>query len=118
MSKVADRIKECREEHGMSADMLGKIIGRDRSMIFRYEKDEIGNIPINVIQQMAVALDVDPAYLMGWTDEKTSFHQKELIDNIDDEQKEVLELFNSLDQSRKFQALNFLRFLGSETGRQ
>ena len=48
MSKVADRIKECREELGLSADDLARIIGKDRATIYRYEKDEIGNIPINV----------------------------------------------------------------------
>ncbi len=117
MSKVSDRIKECREERGMSADQLGKIIGRDRSMIFRYEKDEIGNIPINVIQQIAVALDVDHAYLMGWSDEKTSLHNNMPIALMDDEQAEVVKLFSALDQKRKDQALSYLRFLESETGR-
>ena len=33
MSKVADRIKECREELGMSADDLAKIIGKNRATI-------------------------------------------------------------------------------------
>ncbi len=117
MSKVSDRIKACREELGMSADQLGKIIGRDRSMIFRYEKDEIGNIPINVIQQIAVALDVDPAYLMGWSDEKATFRKNEPIARMDDEQAEMLKLFDALDQKRKDQALSYLRFLGSETRR-
>lgn len=117
MSKVADRIKECREERGMNADQLGKIIGRDRSMIFRYEKDEIGNIPINVIQEMAIALDVDPAYLMGWSDEKTPFRKNEPIAQMDDEHAELIQRYDALDQSRKDQLMNFLRFLESGTGR-
>lgn len=117
MSKVADRIKECREERGMNADQLGKIIGRDRSMIFRYEKDEIGNIPINVIQQMAIALDVDPAYLMGWSDEKTPYRKKEPIAQMDDEHAELIQRYDALDQSRKDQLMNFLKFLESGTGR-
>ena len=117
MSKVADRIKECREERGMNADQLGKIIGRDRSMIFRYEKDEIGNIPINVIQEMAIALDVNPAYLMGWSDEKTTFRNKEPIAQMDDEHAELIERYDALDQSKKDQLMSFLRYLGSEIGR-
>ena len=117
MSKVADRIKECREERGMNADQLGKIIGRDRSMIFRYEKDEIGNIPINVIQEMAIALDVDPAYLMGWSDEKTPFRKNEPIAQMDDEHAELIQRYDALDQCRKDQLMNFLRFLESGTGR-
>ncbi len=117
MSKVADRIKECREERGMSADDLGKILGKDRSTIFRYEKDEIGNIPIAVITGMAVALDVNPAYLMGWSDEKTSFRNEEPIAQMDDEHAELISRYDALDQARKDQLMSFLRFLESGTGR-
>ncbi len=117
MSKVADRIKECREERGMNADQLGKIIGKDRSTIFRYEKDEIGNIPINVIQEMAIAFDVDPAYLMGWSDEKTPFRKNEPITHMDDEHAELIQRYDALDQGRKDQLMSFLRFLESGTGR-
>ena len=117
MSIVADRIKQCREDRGMSADTLAKILGKDRSTIFRYEKDEIGNIPINVIQAMAVALDVDPGYLMGWTDEKTPFRNKEPISKMDDEHAELIQLYDALDQVRKDQLMSFLRYLESGTGR-
>ena len=117
MSKVSDRIKECREERGMSADELGKILGKDRATIYRYEKDEIGNIPISVITGMAVALDVNPAYLMGWTDEKTSFRNKEPVTRMDDEHAELNKLYDALDQGRKDQLMSFLRFLATGTGR-
>ncbi len=117
MSKVADRIKECREERGINADELGRIIGKDRSTIFRYEKDEIGNIPINVIQAIAIALDVNPAYLMGWSDDKTPFRKNEPIVQMDDEHAELIERYDALDQSQKVQLMSFLRFLESGTGR-
>ena len=117
MSKVADRIKECREERGMNADQLAKIIGKDRSTIFRYEKDEIGNIPINVIQAIAVALDVDPAYLMGWSDDKTPSRNEEPVTQLDDEHAGLIERYDALDQKRKDQLMAFLQFLESGTGR-
>lgn len=117
MSKVAERIKECREERGMNADELGKIIGRDRSMIFRYEKDEIGNIPINVIQAISVALNVNPAYLMGWSDDKTPDIYKEPVTQLDDEHAGLIARYDALDQGKKDQLMAFLRFLESGTGR-
>ena len=117
MSKVADRIKECREERGMSADDLAKIIGKDRSTIFRYEKDEIGNIPILVIQAMAVALNVNPAYLMGWSDEKTPARNNVPIALMDDEHASLIERYDALDQVQKGQLMAFLQFLESGTGR-
>ena len=117
MSKVADRIKECREERGMNADQLARIIGKDRSTIFRYEKDEIGNIPINVVQAIAVALDVDPAYLMGWSDEKTPSRNETPVTQLDDEHTGLIERYDALDQKRKDQLMAFLQFLESGTGR-
>lgn len=117
MSKVAERIKECREEHGLSADELGRIIGRDRSMIFRYEKDEIGNIPINVIHAMAVALNVNPAYLMGWSDDKNPPETKEPVTQLDDEHAGLIARYDALDKKRKDQLMAFLQFLESGTGR-
>lgn len=117
MSKVADRIKECREEIGLSADDLARIIGKDRATIYRYEKDEIGNIPINVIQAMSVALDVNPAYLMGWSDDKTPSRNKEPVTQMDDEHARLIERYDALDQKRKDQLKAFLQFLESGTGR-
>lgn len=117
MSKVADRIKECREERGMSADDLAKIIGKDRSTIFRYEKDEIGNIPINVIQAMAVALNVNPAYLMGWSDDKMPARNNVPIALMDDEHARLIEQYDALDPERRNQLIAFLQFLQSGTGR-
>ena len=117
MSKVADRIKECREELGMSADDLAKIIGKDRATIYRYEKDEIGNFPINVIQAMSVALSVNPAYLMGWSDDKNPPESKEPVTQLDDEHAGLIERYDALDQKRKDQLMAFLKFLESGTGR-
>ena len=117
MSKVADRIKECREELGLSADDLARIIGKDRATIYRYEKDEIGNIPINVIQAMSVALDVNPAYLMGWSDDKTPARNNVPIALMDDEHASLIERYDSLGPEQKGQLMAFLQFLESGTGR-
>jgi transcriptional regulator with XRE-family HTH domain len=113
LSKVADRIKECREERGMNADQLAKIIGKDRSTIFRYEKDEIGNIPVVVVQAIAVALDVNPAYLMGWSDEKTPSRNEKPVTQLDDEHAGLIERYDALDQKKKDQLMAFLQFLES-----
>lgn len=117
MSKVSDRIKECREELGLSADDLAKIIGKDRATVYRYEKDEIGNIPINVIQAMSFALDVNPAYLMGWSDDKTPSRNQKPVTQMDDEHARLIERYDALDQKRKDQLDAFLQFLESGTGR-
>lgn len=50
----------------MSADDLGKRLGKDRSTIYRYEKGEIENLPLDILEPIAKALGTTPQYLMGW----------------------------------------------------
>lgn len=60
------RIKERRKELKMSADELGKLLGKDRSTIYRYEKGDIENLPLDILEPIAKALETTPQYLMGW----------------------------------------------------
>ena len=63
---VGQRIKNRRKELGMSADKLAELINKNRATIYRYEKNEIENMPYDVIEPLAKVLNVSPAYLMGW----------------------------------------------------
>lgn len=66
--KIGDRITRLRKELGLSADELGKLIGKDRSTIYRYERGDIENATIDVIPRLARALQTTPQHLMGWDD--------------------------------------------------
>lgn len=63
---IGDRIKSRRMQMKMSADELAKRLGKDRSTIYRYEKGDIENLPIDILEPIAKALDTTPQYLMGW----------------------------------------------------
>ena len=63
---IGQRIKKRRKEMKMSADELGKRLGKDRSTIYRYEKGDIENLPLDVLEPIADALETTPAFLMGW----------------------------------------------------
>lgn len=69
--ETGEIIKKLRKECGLSADELGKKIGRDRATVYRYEKGSIENVPSSVIKELAIALNTSPAVLLG-TEEKTS----------------------------------------------
>ena len=69
---VGQRIKNRRKELGMSADKLAELINKNRATIYRYEKNEIENMPYDVIEPLAKILNVSPAYLMGWEDRANS----------------------------------------------
>jgi transcriptional regulator with XRE-family HTH domain len=63
---IGQRIKERRKLLKMSADELGKRLGKDRSTIYRYEKGDIENLPLDILEPIASALGTTPQYLMGW----------------------------------------------------
>ena len=65
---IGKRIKERRKELRMSVDDLAKRLGKDRSTVYRYEKGDIENLPLDILEPIAEALSTTPAYLMGWED--------------------------------------------------
>lgn len=63
---IGMRIKQRRKELKISADELGARLGKDRSTIYRYEKGDIENLPLDILEPIAKALQTTPQYLMGW----------------------------------------------------
>ena len=63
---IGHRIKTRRKELNISAEELGKRLGKDRSTIYRYEKGDIENLPLDILEPIARALSTTPQYLMGW----------------------------------------------------
>lgn len=63
---VGKRIKERRLELGISVDELANRLGKNRTTIYRYEKGDIENLPIDILGPLGKALNTTPAYLMGW----------------------------------------------------
>lgn len=63
---VGERIKFRRQQLGLSVDDIAKKLGKNRATIYRYESDEIENLPTTLLEPLAKVLQVSPAYLMGW----------------------------------------------------
>lgn len=72
--RIGERIKQRRLELGYTADALAKMLNKNRATIYRYENGDIENMPIDVLEPLAKALNTTPAYLMGW-DESSSARQ-------------------------------------------
>lgn len=74
---VGERIRKRRKQLKLSVDQLADMVGKNRATIYRYESDDIGNMPYDVIEPLAKALNVSPAYLMGWShDVETNLSSK------------------------------------------
>lgn len=80
------KIKERREQIGVSAVALAKILNVHHSTIYRYEKGDIEKVPTNILEDIAKALNTTPAYLMGW--EKAPSTQSSPLDQLTPARKE------------------------------
>lgn len=69
---IGPRIKACRKKAAMTQEELAKIIGVTKATINKYETGVVINMKRPTIERIAKALDVNPGYLMGWTDNVTS----------------------------------------------
>lgn len=70
MSTIGHNIKKRRLEKRLTLEDLARTVGTSKQTIQRYESGVIGNIPSDKIEAIAEALDVSPAYLMGWEEAK------------------------------------------------
>ena len=82
--RIGERIKQRRLELGYTADALAKMLNKNRATIYRYENGDIENMPIDVLEPLAKALNTTPAYLMGWTDSQQSIEPKPTEGYYDD----------------------------------
>jgi transcriptional regulator with XRE-family HTH domain len=101
--KIGDRIKQRREELGLSQDELAKKLGyKSRSSVNKIERDASG-LPQNKIVEIANALQVTPAYIMGW--DKIEQKNNALVGIIsrlrtDDEFLNIVKMLSSLDDGQ------------------
>lgn len=63
---IGERIKERRKQLGLTVDELAERLGKNRATGYRYESNGIEKLPTTVLEPLAKALDVTPAFLMGW----------------------------------------------------
>ena len=76
LENVGKRIKTRRKELQLTAEELGKRIGKDRSTIYRYEKGEIENLPLDILYPLAEALETTADYLTGWEKKEAEEQEK------------------------------------------
>lgn len=105
---IGERIRYRRKQLGLSADDLAAKLNKNRATIYRYESDEIEKLPASVLESLALALDVTPAYLMGWEDNDTDpVNNKQLTPT----QKEFIELLDAMPEDKQQMLLQMIKAL-------
>lgn len=67
--QINEKIKNRREELGLTLQEVGEYLNVSKATIQRYESGEIKNLKQKTIAKLAEILKTTPAYLMGWDDE-------------------------------------------------
>ena len=80
--EIGDRIKFRRNELDMTLDEVAAEVGVSKSTIQRYENGLIGRVKIPVIESIAAALNVNPAWLIGQTDDPIDYDAPDLVASI------------------------------------
>ena len=86
------RIKQKRTEKNITQDDLAKTLGLNKSTIQRYETGKIKAVKLPVIEAMARLLHVNPAWLIGKSEEETPSYSV----HLDSKSQELLNNYNKL----------------------
>ena len=85
---MGQKIKTLREKHGMTLEQLGDKVGVGKSTVRKWENGIITNMKRDKIKKVADALNVSPAYLMGWDENN---QQEEVPYYLNDDAREIAE---------------------------
>lgn len=112
--KIGQRIKQLRTKKGLSQVELAEKMGyKSRSSINKIELG-INDITQTIIKKLAIALDTTPGYIMGWVDEPeestedVNVARDEVAVPLRSDEKQLLNLYNSMNEEGKEKALERL----------
>lgn len=83
-------IRKLREEQGISLSEFARRCGMLRQSIYKAERDILKNINYDLIKIYADVLNVNPAYLVGWSDVKERLPEMGIIEGRDKNTDEVI----------------------------
>lgn len=100
--EIGERIKHARDLRDATLDDIAQKVGVAKSTIQRYENGKINTIKIPVIESIAIALRVNPSWLIGKSDEMELPSQKI---------PEILRYYESLNTTGRKAATEHVRLL-------
>lgn len=112
---VAERIAEARQYRGMTLTEVAEKVGIDKSTIMRYEKCQVKKMKPPVIEAIARALDVNPAWIVGKADRQlvSESADKPLDGDLTKRQTEILSATSDLTDEELGVLLSVSRWLQS-----
>ena len=104
-SAFSRKIKELRLAKDMTLEQVATIVGVGKSTVRKWETGAIHNMGRDKIDSLAKALNVTPAYLMGW--DETYEHTVEVV-NVSSREREVMRKFKNAPADTQEMLLNMI----------
>lgn len=110
---IGQKIKSARIRKGYTQEELGNLIGVQKSAVAKYEKGRVVNIKRSVLAKISEVLEIPPVELVSDIEEKPVALANELSEIfLDTELREMIGEYKKLDDEKKKQVREFIRFLG------
>ena len=94
---TGDRIKQLRNEKGLTQEELGDLLGVKKAAIQKYENGAIVNLKVDTIKKLSDIFKVSPNYIIGWEFEdpknienKSKFFNQIIIEHFGGDALETL----------------------------
>lgn len=107
---IGQRIKARRKELGLSAEYVASRLGKNRATVYRYENDDIKDLPITILEPLASILRTTPADLMGFKDQKDPVYPYTL--RLDETR--LLSYYNKLNDIGMEKAIEYVQDLSEQ----
>ena len=65
---TGEKIRSARNKSGMSQTELANHLGISKQLVYKYERDIVKNIPMDILKDIARILDISPSYLADFDD--------------------------------------------------
>ena len=106
---MSTRIKELRQERGMTLEQVAKVVGVGKSTVRKWETGMIANMKRDKIASLAKALGTTPAYLMGWKETEKQTPPSITKEDLSEGEKALLDLFNRVPEDQQKLVLQMIR---------
>lgn len=109
--EMKDKIKQRREELGLTLEEVGNIVGVGKSTVRKWETGDIANMRRDKIAKLAVALHTTPAYLLGYEEVEKTADPK--VDGLSPKENELLALYRGVNPDGQRYILQQAEFANS-----
>lgn len=103
--EIKDLLKARRLEKNLTLDEVAHMVGVSAPTISRWESGDIANMRRDKIVKLAQALDMSPAVIMGWDNEKSENTENNTVDymihSLTSDESWFVEHYRSSDEQTK-----------------